>query len=132
MEELPQTNRSSAPRTSQFVNFHRQFSSPIAFHSFRFEAVGDSAIQNIARINGVSSHLENLLRELLNRIPGFRCDFPHTAEERVQRSGCPDLRLVQTATNRVFYLDPKLYAAGSRDSNRDIYKPEAIVSRSAK
>jgi hypothetical protein len=27
------------------------------------------------------------------------------------------LRLVETATNRVFYLDPKLYAVGSRDSS---------------
>ena len=77
----------------------------------------DSPIQSVARINEVSSHFEDLLRELLNRVPGFRCDFPHTAEERVQRSGYPDLRLVQTATNRVFYLDPKLYAAGSRDSS---------------
>jgi hypothetical protein len=76
----------------------------------------DNPIQNVGRINEVSSHFEDLLRELLNRIPGFRCDFPHTAEDRVQRSGYPDLRLVEIATNRVFYLDPKLYAAGSRDS----------------
>ncbi|MFN2622404.1 MAG: hypothetical protein ABR611_06120 [Chthoniobacterales bacterium] len=77
----------------------------------------ESPIQNVGRINEVSSHFEDLLRELLNRVPGFRCDFPHTAEERVQRSGYPDLRLVQTTTNRVFYLDPKLYAAGSRESS---------------
>jgi len=32
-------------------------------------------------------------------------------------SGYPDLRLVETASNRVSYLDPKLYAAGSRDSS---------------
>jgi hypothetical protein len=77
----------------------------------------DSPVQNVARINEASSHFEDLLRELLNRIPGFTCDFPHTSEDRVQRSGYPDLRLVETATNRVFYLDPKLYAAGSRDSS---------------
>jgi len=77
----------------------------------------ESPIQNVARINEVSSHFEDLLRELLNRVPGLRCDFPPTAEERVQRSGYPDLRLVQTTTNRVFYLDPKLYAAGNRDSS---------------
>jgi hypothetical protein len=35
----------------------------------------------------------------------------------VQRSGYPDLRLVDQATNRVYYLDPKLYAAGARDSS---------------
>ena len=77
----------------------------------------ESPIQNVGRINEVSSHFEDLLRELLNRVPGFHCDFPHTAEERVQRSGYPDLRLVQTTTNRVFYLDPKLYAEGSRESS---------------
>ena len=77
----------------------------------------DSPIHNVGRINEVSSHFEDLLRDLLNRVPGFRCDFPHTAEDRVQRSGYPDLRLVEIATNRVFYLDPKLYAAGSRESS---------------
>ena len=77
----------------------------------------DSAIQKIPRINEVSSHFEDLLRELLNATPGLNCDVPHTAEERVQRSGYPDLRLVDLETKRVFYLDPKLYAAGSRDSS---------------
>jgi hypothetical protein len=38
------------------------------------------------------------------------------AIDRVQRSGYPDLRLVENATNRVFNLDPKHYATGSRDS----------------
>lgn len=76
----------------------------------------DSPVQSLARINEASSHFEDLLRELLNRVPGFTCDFPRTSEDRVQRSGYPDLRLVETATNRVFYLDPKLYATGSRDS----------------
>ena len=57
------------------------------------------------------------VRELLNRVPGFTCDFPHTSEDRVRHSGYPDLRLVDAATNRVFYLDPKLYAAGSRDGS---------------
>ncbi len=77
----------------------------------------DSPVKNLTRINEASSHFEDLLRELLNGIPGFQCDFPRTSENRVQRSGYPDLRLVETATNRVFYLDPKLYAAGSRDSS---------------
>lgn len=77
----------------------------------------DNPIQNVPRINEVSSHFEDLLRELLDHVPGFHCEFAHTAEDRVQRSGYPDLRLVETATNRVFYLDPKLYAAGSRESS---------------
>ena len=74
----------------------------------------DSPIQNIPRINEVSSHFEDMMRELLNATPGLSCDVPRTAENRVQRSGYPDLRLVDTETKRVFYLDPKLYAVGSR------------------
>jgi hypothetical protein len=77
----------------------------------------DSPIQGIPRINEVSSHFEDLMRELLNATQGLSCDIPRTAENRVQRSGYPDLRLVDTETKRVFYLDPKLYAVGSRDSS---------------
>jgi hypothetical protein len=76
----------------------------------------DSAIQNIDRINEVSAHFENSLRELLNNIPGLRCDFPVTVEGKLQRSGYPDLRISDLDSKRVFYLDPKLFAAGSRDS----------------
>src|SRR5205085_4092398 len=77
----------------------------------------NSPIQNVDRINEVSSHFEDSLRELLNTTPGLRCDFPLTTEGKVQRSGYPDLRIVDEESNRVFYLDPKLYAAGSRDSS---------------
>ncbi|MEP6698738.1 MAG: hypothetical protein ABJB09_03320 [Verrucomicrobiota bacterium] len=77
----------------------------------------DSVIQEIPRINEVSSHFEDLMRELLNATPGLHCDSPPTAEGRVQRSGYPDLRLVDVETKRVFYLDPKLLAAGSRNSS---------------
>lgn len=77
----------------------------------------DSPAQNVARINEVSAPFETMLREILNVTPGFACDFPRTAEEKVQRSGYPDLRLVDKATARVYYLDPKLYAAGSRESS---------------
>jgi hypothetical protein len=77
----------------------------------------ESAIQNVDRINEVSSHFEDTLRELLNATPGLRCDFPLTADGKLQRSGYPDLRIVDVESNRVFYLDPKLYAAESRDSS---------------
>ena len=76
----------------------------------------DSVIQNVGRINEVSSHFEDALRDLLNTTPGLSCDFPHTAQDRVLRSGYPDLRIVDLASKRVFYLDPKLYVKGSRDS----------------
>src|SRR5207237_3457320 len=77
----------------------------------------DSPIQKVARINEVSSQVEDLLRELLNATPGLSCDFPRTADDKIQRSGYPDLRIVDLASTRVFYLDPKLYAIGSRDSS---------------
>src|SRR6478752_1426711 len=77
----------------------------------------DSAIQNVDRINEVSRHFEDTLRELLNKTPGLQCDFPLTVEGKVQRSGYPDLRITHRESKRVFYLDPKLYAAGTRDSS---------------
>ena len=77
----------------------------------------DSEIQNIDRINEVSSHFEDILRQLLNTTPGLRCDFPLTVEGKLQRSGYPDLRITDLENKRVYYLDPKLYAAGSRDSS---------------
>ena len=77
----------------------------------------DSAIQNVDRINEVSSHFEDTLRELLNTTPGLQCAFPLTVDGKIQRSGYPDLRITDVESKRVFYLDPKLYAAGSRDSS---------------
>src|SRR5918996_166574 len=76
----------------------------------------DSEIQNIDRINEVSNHFEDTLRELLNATPGLQCDFPLTAEGKLQRLDYPDLRITDLKSKRVFYLDPKLFAAGSRDS----------------
>jgi hypothetical protein len=76
-----------------------------------------SAIQNVDRINEVSSHFEDTLRELLNTTSGLHCEFPLTVDGKLQRSGYPDLRITDLESKRVFYLDPKLYAAGSRDSS---------------
>jgi len=39
----------------------------------------NSEVQNVDRINEISSHFENTLRKLLNATPGLRCDFPLTA-----------------------------------------------------
>ena len=82
----------------------------------RLNASG-SAIRQVDRSNEVSSRFEDTLRELLNSISGLRCDFPLSAEGKVQRSGYPDLRIIDLESKRVFYLDPKLYATGSRDSS---------------
>jgi len=76
-----------------------------------------SVIQGIPRINEVSSHFEDLMRELLNKTPGLICDFRKTSEARLPRSAYPDLELIDQESHRVYYLDPKLYAIGSRDSS---------------
>src|SRR5437868_8277460 len=76
-----------------------------------------SVIQGIPRINEVSSHFEDLMRELLNKAPGLSCDFPKNAAGGTQRSGYPDLELIEQQSHRIYYLDPKLYAVGSRDSS---------------
>ncbi len=69
------------------------------------------------RINEVSAHFEKALQATLNALPGFECGFPKTAAGKNQRSGYPDLRLVEQATGRVVYLDPKLFERGSRTSS---------------
>ena len=73
-------------------------------------------IHQVGRINEVSGHLEDILLEKLNDIEGFICTYPLTANGRIQRSGYPDLRLLDEASGKIFYLDPKLHAAGSEDS----------------
>jgi hypothetical protein len=85
--------------------------------TMRWMNAPDGPIQKVSRINEVSSQVEDLLRELLNATPGLSCDFPRTAGDKIQRSGYPDLRIVDLATKRVFYLDPKLYALGSREGS---------------
>ena len=77
----------------------------------------DSPARSAKRVNEMSSHFETALRDKLNARAGFACDFPKTAEGRAQRSGYPDLRLVDKATGRVLYLDPKLFAAASKRSS---------------
>ncbi len=88
----------------------------------------NSAIQGIPRINEVSSHFEDALRESLAASPGLSCDYPRTAADHRQRSGYPDLRLVDQKTGRVYYLDPKLYAVGSRDSSFRTFYFEPKIS----
>jgi hypothetical protein len=69
------------------------------------------------RVNEMSKYFEDAIESKMKAIPGFECEFPKTAAGHVQRSGYPDLRLVDKATGRVLYLDPKLYAKGSRHNS---------------
>lgn len=77
----------------------------------------DSPAQKQRRINEVSSHFETAIREEINAMPGFSCELPRTAAGSIQRSGYPDLRVVEKAGGRVVYLDPKLYEKGNRESS---------------
>jgi hypothetical protein len=77
----------------------------------------DSPTKKQKRVNEMSKHFEDAILSALKAVAGFQCEFPKTAAGTAQRSGYPDLRLVDTATNRVLYLDPKLYAKGSRHSS---------------
>lgn len=74
-------------------------------------------VQNARRVNEMSSHFEDSLRAKLDATAGLSCDFPRTAAGKHQRSGYPDLRLVDKATGRVVYIDPKLFAKSSRGSS---------------
>ncbi len=77
----------------------------------------DSPTKKGGRVNEMSSHFEDALRAALNTTEGFSCGVPPTAAGAKQRSGYPDLRLLDKATGRILYLDPKLYAKGSRGSS---------------
>ena len=76
----------------------------------------DNAIHKQKRINEVSSHFEDEIKRVLSKTSGFSCDIPKTASGKLQRSGYPDLRVVDQKSGRVIYLDPKLSETGGRDS----------------
>ena len=58
-------------------------------------------------------------------------DFPRTADGRIQRSGYPDLRLVDRKSGTVIYVDPKLFERGSRASTfrTFYYEPKIETSK---
>ena len=76
----------------------------------------DSPVKKAGRINEASHFFEDAMQEEFNKIPGCKSSFPLTADGKVQRSGYPDLQL-DLPDGRTFYLDPKLFAKGSRASS---------------
>lgn len=82
----------------------------------RLALAGDS-IHSVGRVNEISRHVEDALLAELNAAEGYTCSIPLNAMGQLQRSGYPDLRLVHEASGRVFYLDPKIYKAGSEQSS---------------
>ncbi len=87
-------------------------------------------IHRAGRVNEASHYIEDEIRRQVNRLPGWKCTVPPTAEGREQRSGYPDLRIV-TDDGAVLYLDPKLYKAGSRGSSLRTfyYEPRTLTGK---
>lgn len=76
----------------------------------------DSPVRKLRRINEASRFFEDSLLSRLNAVPGLHCETPPTRAGAAQRSGYPDLRIVDEASGTVFYLDPKLVEQGSENS----------------
>ena len=76
-----------------------------------------SPVRQLRRINEASKFFEDGIHKRLNAIPGIRCEVPPNREGDHQRSGYPDLRIVDLESKLVFYLDPKLVEQGSAESS---------------
>ncbi len=76
----------------------------------------DSPVRELRRINEASRFFEDGIHKHLNEIPGMACDVPPNRAGEHQRSGYPDLRIIDTVSKLVFYLDPKLVEQGSAAS----------------
>lgn len=75
-----------------------------------------SPVRQLRRINEASKFFEDAIQKHINETPGLKCDTPPTREGEHQRSGYPDLRIVDVESKQVFYLDPKLVEQGSETS----------------
>lgn len=76
----------------------------------------DSPVRELRRINEASRFFEDGIHKHLNEISGILCDVPPTRQGEHQRSGYPDLRIIDQESKLVFYLDPKLVEQGSANS----------------
>lgn len=77
----------------------------------------DSPIQELRRINEGSRYFEDGLLEGLDAMDGMDCELPQTRDGAAQRSGYPDLKIVDQKSGDVYYLDPKLMEQGSVESS---------------
>lgn len=76
----------------------------------------DSPVHELRRINEASRFFEDAICKHLDEMPGITCDTPPTRKGEHQRTGYPDLRIVDEESKLVFYLDPKLVEQGSAAS----------------
>jgi hypothetical protein len=95
-------------------------------------ALNDPAhpIHRVGRINEASRFIEDQLMAECNKEPGWSCGIPRTSAGEEQRSGYPDLRLVLEDQSVVF-LDPKLFAKGSKASTLRTfyYEPKTTTGK---
>jgi hypothetical protein len=75
-----------------------------------------SPVRKLRRINEASKFFEDGILATINSMPGLRCEVPPTKAGGLQRAGYPDLRITDTESGAVFYLDPKLVEHGSAES----------------
>jgi len=76
----------------------------------------NSPVRQLRRINEASKFFEDGIHKHLNEIAGLKCEVPPNRAGEHQRSGYPDLRIVDLESKLVFYLDPKLVEQGSAES----------------
>lgn len=76
----------------------------------------DSPVRKLRRINEASRYFEDDLLKRLNETKGLQCGTPQNRSGQHQRSGYPDLRIVDVESGLVCYLDPKLVEKGSESS----------------
>jgi len=77
-------------------------------HAITTLNAADSPTRSLRRINEASRYFEDAILAKLNKSPGLSCGIPPNRRGDQQRSGYPDLRIIDEATGAVFYLDPKL------------------------
>jgi hypothetical protein len=85
----------------------------------------EDPVHQIQRINEVSAQLENRIAIAIQNHPGLTCEAPLNAQGKAQRSGYPDLEIIDLQTGRVYYLDPKLHHRDSRSSSFRTFYYEA-------
>lgn len=76
----------------------------------------DHSVHTIGRINEVSNRLEDYLMAAIDAIPGIYCGLPLTRAGTIQAAGYPDMIILDEATGRIVYLDPKVHRLGSESS----------------
>jgi len=107
---IPASGRASAERVIAAIN------TVMEGLLVRMNAEG-SPVKGLRRINEGSRFFEDGLLEGLDAGEGISCAIPHTRDGAAQRSGYPDLRIIDDVTGDVYYLDPKLMEQGSVDSS---------------